>query len=110
MNSHYKSASSSNTNQVTPNLPNVPTSLPSSDTNKDKTSWIDQYAQVLKENSLQINCSAIEPITIKQLSYNNGMPRVVWTEEEVDRMNTLENLQFVVVGKFSYGTPEIEEL
>lgn len=34
----------------------------------------------------------------------------MWTEKEVDRMNTIENLQFAVVGKFSYGWPELEEL
>ncbi|KAH0644843.1 hypothetical protein KY284_032727 [Solanum tuberosum] len=47
---------------------------------------------------------------MKQLSYNNGIPRLVWTEEEVDRMNILEDLQYAVIGKFSYGWPELEEL
>ncbi|KAH0709248.1 hypothetical protein KY284_010675 [Solanum tuberosum] len=31
-------------------------------------------------------------------------------EEEVHRMNIIENLQYVVFGKFSYGWPDIEEL
>uniref|UniRef100_M1DF82 DUF4283 domain-containing protein n=1 Tax=Solanum tuberosum TaxID=4113 RepID=M1DF82_SOLTU len=52
----------------------------------------------------------VEPIPMKQLSYKDGIPRVIWTEEEVNRMNTLENLQYAVVGKFSYGWPNIEEL
>ncbi|KAK4736998.1 hypothetical protein R3W88_000695 [Solanum pinnatisectum] len=52
----------------------------------------------------------VEPIPIKSPSYTNGIPRIVWTEEEVNRMNTIENLQFAVVGKFSYGWPTLEEL
>ncbi|KAG5576187.1 hypothetical protein H5410_056321 [Solanum commersonii] len=31
-------------------------------------------------------------------------------EEEVEKMNIMENLQLAVVGKFSYGWPELEEL
>ncbi|KAG5631197.1 hypothetical protein H5410_002914 [Solanum commersonii] len=34
----------------------------------------------------------------------------MWTEKEVKRMNILENLQYAIVGKFSYGWPELEEL
>ncbi|KAG5602026.1 hypothetical protein H5410_033396 [Solanum commersonii] len=37
-------------------------------------------------------------------------PRIVWTEKEVDRMNIIENLQYAVVGKFSYGWPDLDEL
>ncbi|WMV24325.1 hypothetical protein MTR67_017710 [Solanum verrucosum] len=47
---------------------------------------------------------------MKSVSYTNGIPRIVWTEDEVDRMNTIENLQFAVIGKFSYGWPILEEL
>ncbi|KAG5574131.1 hypothetical protein H5410_063897, partial [Solanum commersonii] len=36
--------------------------------------------------------------------------KVTWTEEEVTRMNIIENLQYVVIGKFSYGWPELDEL
>lgn len=46
---------------------------------------------------------------MKSVSYTNGIPRIVWTEDEVDRMNTIENLQFAVIGKFSYGWPILEE-
>lgn len=34
---------------------------------------------------------------------------MIWTKNEVDRMNIIENLQYVVIGEFSYGWPEIEE-
>ncbi|WMV29038.1 hypothetical protein MTR67_022423 [Solanum verrucosum] len=47
---------------------------------------------------------------MKQLSYNNGTPRIVWTKEEVNRMNILKDLQYAVIGKFSYGWPELKEL
>ncbi|KAG5581379.1 hypothetical protein H5410_052006 [Solanum commersonii] len=52
----------------------------------------------------------MEPIPVKQLSYKYGIPQVIWTEEEVNRMNTLENLRYAMVGKFSCGWPDIEEL
>ncbi|PHU19617.1 hypothetical protein BC332_10768 [Capsicum chinense] len=57
------------------------------------------------------------PITIVEqkkcrylVNFVNGIPRVKWTEEEVDRMNVIEGLQFAVVGKFSYGWPDFDNL
>lgn len=47
---------------------------------------------------------------MEQLSYNNGTPRIVWMEEEVNKMNILEDLQYAVIGKISYGWPKLEEL
>lgn len=38
------------------------------------------------------------------------MPRITWTEEEVDRMNVIENLQYAIIGKFSYGWPDLDDL
>ncbi|KAG5587413.1 hypothetical protein H5410_047847 [Solanum commersonii] len=35
---------------------------------------------------------------MKSVSYTNGIPRIVWTEDEVD-----------LIGKFSYGWPILEE-
>ncbi|KAG5585572.1 hypothetical protein H5410_046006, partial [Solanum commersonii] len=52
----------------------------------------------------------VVPIPMKQVSYTNGVPRVQWTEEEVDRMNCIKNLQYAVVGKFSYGWTDLKEL
>ncbi|KAK6786284.1 hypothetical protein RDI58_014809 [Solanum bulbocastanum] len=41
-------------------------------------------------------------LTLFKLStYNNGVLRVTWTEDEVKRINTLENLQYAVIAKFS---------
>lgn len=52
----------------------------------------------------------VEPIPIKNVTYIDGIPRVRWTKEEVDRMNIIEDLIYAVVGKFSYGLPDLEDL
>ncbi|KAG5630299.1 hypothetical protein H5410_002016 [Solanum commersonii] len=76
-------------------LPNNPIGLPNEiSKHKDTTNY----------------SSTVKPILIKSLSYIEGVPRVVWTVEEVDRMNIIENLQYAVIGKFSYGWPKIEEV
>ncbi|KAG5589354.1 hypothetical protein H5410_039868 [Solanum commersonii] len=51
-----------------------------------------------------------KPIPLKPISYLHGEPRIVWEEEEVKNMIIKENLEFAVIGKFSYGWPEIQEL
>ncbi|KAK4717998.1 hypothetical protein R3W88_016336 [Solanum pinnatisectum] len=67
-----------------------------------------QHVDILKANNgTGTNSSTKNPIPIKKLCYNKGLPRVVWTKEELDRMNIIENLQDAVVGKFSYRWPEI---
>lgn len=38
------------------------------------------------------------------------IPQVDWTEEEIERMNYIEDLQYVVIGKFSYEWSDLEEL
>ncbi|KAF3676742.1 hypothetical protein FXO38_04149 [Capsicum annuum] len=49
-------------------------------------------------------------IPIKPLTYLHGAPRVVWDEEEVSQMIINEDLEYAVVGKFSNGWPDIQEL
>lgn len=57
---------------------------------------------------LQPQASAlIAPMPLKQVTYLHGKPRVIWEEEEVSQMITNEQLEFAVVGKFSYGWPDI---
>lgn len=34
----------------------------------------------------------------------------MWMEEEVDRMNIIEELQYAVIEKFSYGRPVLDDL
>ncbi|WMV55048.1 hypothetical protein MTR67_048433 [Solanum verrucosum] len=47
---------------------------------------------------------------MRPISYLHGEPRIIWEEEEVTHMIFKENLQYAVIGKFSYGMPEIREL
>lgn len=49
-------------------------------------------------------------VPMKPISYLHGEPQVIWEQEEVDQIIINENLEFAVIGKFSYGWPEIQEL
>lgn len=74
------------------------------------------YSNILKPNTSNplpgnaIGHAAVEPIPIRRLLFLNGQPLVNFTEAEVDRMNIIEGLQYVVVGKFSYGWPDLQEI
>uniref|UniRef100_M1DEC4 DUF4283 domain-containing protein n=1 Tax=Solanum tuberosum TaxID=4113 RepID=M1DEC4_SOLTU len=52
----------------------------------------------------------VEHIPQKKPNLVRGIPTISWISSEIQRMNVLENLQLVVVGKFSYGAPNIYEL
>ncbi|KAG5600021.1 hypothetical protein H5410_031391 [Solanum commersonii] len=55
--------------------------------------------------------SLLKPLHMNSLNNDkaqNGVPSVTWTEDEVKRMNALENLQYAVIGKFSFGWPQLE--
>lgn len=71
-----------------------------------------KYADLIKPSAIKLHSKGVhaETISIKGLSFNNEVPRVTWTEEEVQKMNIMENIQYTVVGKFSYGWPELEDL
>ncbi|KAG5601056.1 hypothetical protein H5410_032426 [Solanum commersonii] len=60
--------------------------------------------------TLRPSPTVAKPIPMKLIVFLHGEPRVIWEEEEVEQMIIKENLEFVVVGKFSYGWPEIQEL
>ncbi|KAF3656234.1 hypothetical protein FXO38_14248 [Capsicum annuum] len=51
-----------------------------------------------------------KPIPLKQIAYLHGELRVVWKDEEINRMMINEDLQYVVIVKNSYGWPEIQDL
>lgn len=51
--------------------------------------------------------STVEPIPIRRATVLHGQPLVKFTEAEVDRMNMIGGLQYAVVGKFSYGWPDL---
>ncbi|KAH0706068.1 hypothetical protein KY285_010599 [Solanum tuberosum] len=46
----------------------------------------------------------------KEFTIVGGIPQIKWTEEEVTKMNRIEKVQFVVVGKFTYEWSDLEEL
>ncbi|KAG5616263.1 hypothetical protein H5410_016087 [Solanum commersonii] len=52
----------------------------------------------------------IKPLPLKPISYLHGEPQVIWEQEEVNQMIINENLEYAVIGKFSYGWPDIQEL
>ncbi|WMV29499.1 hypothetical protein MTR67_022884 [Solanum verrucosum] len=49
-------------------------------------------------------------INVKPITLLHGEPYLRWTESEVSKMKTIENMQHVIVGKFSYGWPDLDEL
>ncbi|KAG5631300.1 hypothetical protein H5410_003017 [Solanum commersonii] len=71
-----------------------------------------EYATLLKPSGMNATDSnkGLPTVPLKKPTFNNGIPWVTWTEEEVTRMNIMQNLQYVVVGKFSYGWSELDEL
>ncbi|KAG5577887.1 hypothetical protein H5410_058021 [Solanum commersonii] len=61
-------------------------------------------------NTIKPNKPTHKPIPMKQVTYLHGEPRVIWDEDEVDQMIANEDLQYAVIGKFSYGWSVIHEL
>ncbi|KAH0775982.1 hypothetical protein KY290_007393 [Solanum tuberosum] len=51
-----------------------------------------------------------ELIQYKEAFMVEGVPHVKWSEKEIDIMNRIENLQFVVIDKFTYDMTDIEEV
>ncbi|WMV24640.1 hypothetical protein MTR67_018025 [Solanum verrucosum] len=49
-------------------------------------------------------------LPLKPLTFLHGEPQVIWDYEEVTQMIVNENLEYAVIGKFSYGWPDIQEL
>ncbi|KAG5615853.1 hypothetical protein H5410_015677 [Solanum commersonii] len=72
------------------------------------------YANHLKPVALNPNhqnqVKPIPSILIKPVTFLHGEPYIKWTEAEVARMDVIGNLQHAVVGKFSYGWPDKEQL
>lgn len=92
-----------------PDLPNVSTVLPN---NVDKgESLLGNFANMLKTPHTMLKSKVtVDPIPQKKVEYHDGIPRVSWIDDEVNRMNVIELLQFAVVGKFSNGWPELDDL
>lgn len=101
-------------------LPNVPTNFPNvvacsqrdhQDVD-DNSAGKKNFADVMKPKVMRINDKGVqeESIPIKDLSFINGIPRVTWSEDEVQKMTIMENLQYTVIGKFFHGWPELEDI
>ncbi|WMV09736.1 hypothetical protein MTR67_003121 [Solanum verrucosum] len=63
------------------------------------------YASLLRSSTVERR-----PVSLKPITYLHSEPRVEWDQLEVEQMIVNENLQYAVVGKFSYGWPDIREL
>ncbi|KAG5632274.1 hypothetical protein H5410_003991 [Solanum commersonii] len=44
-----------------------------------------------------------KPLPLKPISYLHGEPQVIWDVEEVNQIIVNENLEYAMIGKFSYG-------
>lgn len=51
-----------------------------------------------------------KPIPLKPITYLHREPIIQWEKSEVDQMVINQNLQYGVVGKFSYGWPDLQDL
>lgn len=69
-----------------------------------------QFYNILKQRAIPQNKPEMESIPIKTIDYCNGVPRIMWMEDEVSRMSTTVNLQYAVIGKFTDGWLGLEEL
>ncbi|KAG5606773.1 hypothetical protein H5410_028265 [Solanum commersonii] len=61
-------------------------------------------------NSIKNGTPTSLHIALKEVFYVEVVPCIQWTEAKVDTMNKIENLQYVVVGKFTYDVADLEEL
>ncbi|KAF3622347.1 hypothetical protein FXO38_31333 [Capsicum annuum] len=66
-----------------------------------------KYADLLKP---KIHVHENVRITPKPMVMMHGEPRITWKVSEVQSMVIQENLQYAIVGKFSYGKPVVNEL
>ncbi|KAG5601145.1 hypothetical protein H5410_032515 [Solanum commersonii] len=66
-----------------------------------------QYATLLKPKPTAPSIINVPPKLVFLL---HGEPSITWKTSEVRLMIVKENLQYAIVGNFSYGKPEIKEL
>ncbi|KAH0672559.1 hypothetical protein KY290_024786 [Solanum tuberosum] len=89
----------------------APPKIPIPNDNQSR-STID-YSKFLKPNTMNNNSpsTTMTPtINVKPIILLHGEPYLRWIESEILKMNTIENIQHVIVGKFSYGWPDLDEL
>lgn len=75
------------------------------DSNEPVTKPLD-YGKVFSTKTLEskfIVPNDIEPIPVKSIQYDNGVPMLEWEEVEVTRDNKIKFLQYAIIGKFVQG-------
>ncbi|KAG5604333.1 hypothetical protein H5410_025825 [Solanum commersonii] len=66
-----------------------------------------QYANLLKPKLMNPSIPKVEPKPVVML---HGEPNITWKSSEGRSLIFQENLQYAIIGKFSYGKPDIKEL
>uniref|UniRef100_A0A0V0IDF8 Putative ovule protein n=1 Tax=Solanum chacoense TaxID=4108 RepID=A0A0V0IDF8_SOLCH len=66
-----------------------------------------QYAKILNPKP---TTPLIPKVSPKPVIIIHGEPSITWKTSEVKSLIAQENLQYAIIGKFSYGKPEIQEL
>ncbi|KAH0707961.1 hypothetical protein KY290_009561 [Solanum tuberosum] len=66
-----------------------------------------QYAHIFKPKSINPTHPMIPAKPVVML---HGEPNITWKASEVKALIRQENLQYAIIGKFSYGKPDIIEL
>ncbi|KAH0675432.1 hypothetical protein KY290_024485 [Solanum tuberosum] len=64
-----------------------------------------QYASLLKSKTITPPVVAAKPVIML-----HGEPSITWKASEVRSLIIKENLQYAIIGKFSYGKPDVTEL
>ena len=67
------------------------------------TSTTQNYRQTLMHETGKDPMHTCESIPMKMVEIIDGKHVVRWSSSEVLRMERIENLQYAIVGKFSYG-------
>ncbi|XP_055801899.1 uncharacterized protein LOC129871059 [Solanum dulcamara] len=89
------------------NFPPLPTQInhatppPSTDPN------LTQYATILKPKIIN---PAVPNVPPKPVVILHGEPSITWKSSEIKLLIVKENLQYAIIGKFSYGKPDVQEL
>lgn len=64
-----------------------------------------QYANLLKPKLINSSIPKVEPKPIVMI---HGEPNIMWKSSEIRSLIFQENLQYAIIGKFSYGKPDIK--
>ncbi|KAG5627195.1 hypothetical protein H5410_012413 [Solanum commersonii] len=94
-------------------FPPLPNKMHTGQNTIPNSPFLNKFADIVKGHSSsgnEKNVVEVQPIPMKKLTLIDGVPTINWSASEIQRMNIIENLQSAVVGKFSCGAPDINEL